>query len=324
MLSFKEFKIYDELVNKKLQKVKKEGKPVAIVKGGKYDGQIIYTYLKRDKQGENKEDIPFDYETLLKYDFLKNLKKKDRLKKFKRITNILLSKRPTKRKIDELTQLAKETVDKNINREFTIDDGGMIELMPRMDSRECVHVAGPSESGKSTWIGAYGQKYKKLYPKNTIYVFTRVKEDPPIDALNPTRIEIDIDLVDDPIEPDELDSSLTIFDDTDTIRNKKIRNEIINLKNDILETGRHNTVYTLISTHNVTNYKETRCILLESNYTVVFPQGGGWGQIQYYLKRYLGMNKKQWTKIKKLDTHAVVIHKHYPQFVLYDHGIYLL
>jgi Mor family transcriptional regulator len=46
-------------------------------------------------------------------------------------------------------------------------------------------------------------------------------------------------LIDDPITLEELSDSVSIFDDIDVIPNKKVREAVYSLLNQILETGRH-------------------------------------------------------------------------------------
>lgn len=209
------------------------------------------------------------------------------------------------------------------NKEIIIYDGE-IQVLPKYGERECIYVAGPSGSGKSTYIANYASEYKRLYPKNKVFIFSRVANDECIDRLNPTRIILNDELIEDPISPDELSNSLVIFDDTDTIPNKKLKDAITSLKNDLLETGRHEDIYVAITSHLISNYRETRTVLNEAHSITVFPQGGSTYSIKYVLKNYGGMDKNDIQKAITLPSRWITLKKTFPQAIIYSKGIYLL
>jgi hypothetical protein len=60
-----------------------------------------------------------------------------------------------------------------------------------------------------------------MFKEDEIYLFSSINHDRVLDRHDPTRIILDNDLLTDPIEPEELENSLVIFDDTDTIRDSK-------------------------------------------------------------------------------------------------------
>lgn len=224
---------------------------------------------------------------------------------------------------DGLYNQVKKYIKEREKKEIIIYDGD-IQPIPNINTRECIYVAGPSGSGKSTYVSKYAMEYRKLFPKNEIYVFSRVSNDECIDKLNPKRIAIDNELVKNPISPDELSNSLVIFDDTDTIPDKKTRDSITSLKNDLLETGRHEDVYVCITSHLINNYKETRTVLNESHSITVFPSSGSSYSIKYILKNYGGMDTASIQKALSLPSRWITLKKSYPQAILYSKGIYLL
>lgn len=226
-------------------------------------------------------------------------------------------------KDDVIYNEAKEYLDANKDREIILHEGE-VQVIPTTDSRQCLYVAGPSGAGKSTWVSKYVGEYKKMYPKHKVYLFSRVSNDTCLDDLNPIRIIMDNELIDDPIDPKELKKSIVIFDDTDTIPNDKLRKAMIKLKNDLLETGRHEDIYVIITSHLITNYKETRTILNECHLITLFPHGGSSYGIKQCLERYCGIDKKNSKKILNLPSRWVTIKKSYPQAVIYEKGLYLL
>lgn len=215
-------------------------------------------------------------------------------------------------------------INDNIIREFKISDG-YIQLLPNTKTRDTNFVAGKSGSGKSTWISKYLAWYKKMYPNNNIYLFSRLAEDDVLDQYQPIRITLDEELVTDPIDPDEeLCDSLCIFDDTDTIKDKNIKKAINELKDDILQIGRHENIFVCIVSHLINNYKETRTILNESMYITFFPSSGSPHSIRYMLKNNMGLDKKQIERIMNLPSRWVTIKNSCPLAVIYETGVYLL
>lgn len=295
----------------------KNALPVAKIKGGRYNNRIIYI-----SNEENEKDIPVDVMEILD-EIVKD--RRGRLKFDKMIQlqkAIKYNTAPLDESILPYYNQTLSRMDHYSKKDFRIHDGELIPI-PR-PTRECQFVAGPSGSGKSTYISKYAQEYQKIFPGKNVYVFSRLNEDEPIDDLDPIRIEINDELLEEPIDPNELDDSLVIFDDTDTIPDKQLNEAIRKLKNDLLETGRHCNVYVLISSHLMTNYKETRTILNECNSITFFPSAGSSHQITYCLKNYFGLSKDQINKIMSLPSRWVTIYKNFPQYVLYSKGIYLL
>jgi hypothetical protein len=214
-------------------------------------------------------------------------------------------------------------LDNRKNKEIIIHEGEVVPV-PTFNTRECIYVAGPSGSGKSTYLSNYAKEYKNLFPRNNIYLFSRVADDKCLDDLNPTRILMNEEMVEDPINPNELANSLVIFDDTDTIPEGKLKKALIALKNDLLETGRHENVHVAITSHLLTNYRDTRTVLNETHSITLFPCGGSTYAIRYCLKTHCGFDNKEVAKIIKLPSRWVTIKKTFPQAVLYSKGVYLV
>lgn len=296
----------------------KKSTPIARIKGGQYNNKIVYL-----NPADGNKDIPVDVMEVLD-EIIRGRKGRLRFDKMSQLQkSIKYDTMPLDDEILDYYNQTKSKIDDYSKKDLRIHDGEMIPI-PNPNGRQCIYVAGPSGSGKSTYISKYAQEFKKIFPNKTIFVFSRLDEDDPIDVLDPVRIEINEELIDEPIDPAELSNALVIFDDTDTIPNKKLNEAIRNLKNDLLETGRHNDVYVLISSHLMTNYKETRTVLNECHSLTFFPSAGSTHQVTYCLKSYFGLNKEQINRIMGLPSRWVTIYKNYPQYVLYAKGIYLL
>ncbi len=201
---------------------------------------------------------------------------------------------------------------------------GKLSPLPNIDTRDVLYVAGPSGSGKSTYTADYIKQVQKIYPKMPIFIFSRVNEDKVLDELKPIRIELDEEVVADPIRPGELNNSVCVFDDIDTISDKKINEAVRKLRDDLLETGRHENVYMVCTSHQLMNYKHTRTLINEATCVTFFPQSGSSYHIQRFLKEYCGLSKLQIEKILHLPSRWVTIGKLYPMYILYEKGCYML
>lgn len=222
---------------------------------------------------------------------------------------------------------------KNRNtNDFEIDDGEL-NILPKMDTREIIYIAGPSGSGKSTLSANYIDKYRTLFPEREVYIFSKVNEDDKLDSIKKhdskgeckiTRVPLTADIHDIDIAT-ELKDSLVLFDDCDTIPDKHISESVSKLKNDILETGRHYNIHCVITSHLISpnDRKNGRVILNECHSLCIFPKCGATQQITYALKTYFGFNNNQIQKIIELPSRWVLVNKSYPQYILYDKGCYI-
>jgi septin family protein len=102
-------------------------------------------------------------------------------------------------------------------------------------------VVGPSGSGKSYFVKKYCEQYIKKLKIEIYMYFLNLKEDSSLDTLKNKlkRFKLDSSLHEDPIDVEDLKESCVIFDDTDCIADKKIRQAVITLLDQCLEVGRH-------------------------------------------------------------------------------------
>ena len=201
---------------------------------------------------------------------------------------------------------------------------GKFSHIPNTDQeRDILYITGPSGSGKSWYANTYIKNYKKTYPKNNIYMFSPVVEDESISS-DIKRVKLDDRMVTDPLKIGELAESLVIFDDIDVIKDKKLREAIYALLNEVLEVGRHIKVSCIITNHLPTNGKETRRMLNEAHSITYFPAAGSKVQLNRLLEQYIGMDKKDIKKAKQSGSRWVTVFKNYPQFVMTENEMYLL
>ena len=166
--------------------------------------------------------------------------------------------------------------------QFKKSDHRHIQQLPSSKGREVMYVAGKSGSGKSHYCAEYMKLFKKLYPKSKMYIFSCLTEDKVLDKLHPKRIILDDDLIDNPIDLDDFkNGDLILFDDVDTISNRKLKKAVMDVKDSILEMGRHKDLYILVTSHRINKGNESKTILNEAHMFTFFPRSGQKYQIKY-------------------------------------------
>lgn len=292
----------------------RSGKPFAKITGGTNHGKTLYINDGIEKKGEIGG---YDYDT-------------EKLKKYSKSQLLELKRALDEDNDDFLTGSLKTTFNKikhngDIGPSFH-DENCTVSLIPtdEPDQRDSLYVTGPSGSGKSFYIGQFIDQYVNKYPNREIVVISAKDEDQSLDRYYPIRIPINEHLILDPVDLDELENSLVIFDDIDQLPNKHIQNAVWNLRDQILEVGRSKGISICTVSHLLTNYKASRICLNESDYCIFFPKSGAKYQIQYFLKNYAGMDKEQIKKIFNINSRAVVLKKTYPMCIIYQNGCYIV
>lgn len=201
---------------------------------------------------------------------------------------------------------------------------GHISQMPNPFTTDRLYIAGPSGSGKSTYAANYAIHYKGFFPDNKVYLFSRVDKDISIDnsGVPIMRVLIDEALVENPIDiAKDLKDALVIFDDIDTISDKKIKTCLLQLRDDVMQTGRHSNTSCICTGHQITNYKETRTLLNEATSVTIFPRASIAKHVKYYLQNYAGCSTEQYQRLIKLPSRWLTIFNGAPMFVLYESGM---
>jgi hypothetical protein len=292
--------------------------------GGEHDGKIIGIV----DDNEEKELLG-DPIQLLGEKFVRSLRteegKKLNIKELEELADaIKAGELPDDPNLESAGHLALEKFIEADKKEISLKDGAVLPV-PNMEvKRETPYVAAPSGAGKSTWIANYCAQVRELVPDKKIYIFSRLDSDPALDPLKPTRFLIDEDLVADPPTPSDFKDSIVIFDDIDTIPDKKAMECVQKLRDDLLETGRHEDVTVVSTSHQVMNYKKTRTLLNEASAVVLFPKSGSAYHIGRYLKTYAGFDKDMCKKIMGLPSRWFMHYRMAPQFILHEHGAMLL
>lgn len=221
--------------------------------------------------------------------------------------------------------------DPNVNERFIelnmLKPKETVQHIPnKKRERDVLYISGQSGSGKSYYTMKYANEYRKMYPKNPIYLFSSLNEDKSsIDKVKDLkRIKLTPELLTTDLKTSDFKDSLVIFDDTDVIRDKAMRLKVLSVLNMLLETGRHSRTSVILTYHLPTNGLETRRILNEAHSVTIFPANCGGRAMKYLLENYFGMSKEDIKKVKKLPSRWVTLLKTYPNVVLYEKGAYVL
>lgn len=216
-----------------------------------------------------------------------------------------------------------EDEDPELEDIIEIDEGKM-ELLPTKipNQRQCIFVAGRSGSGKSTFCRNYIKNFLRMFKNRPVYIFSALTEDPAFDDLNITRILLDMDLVENPIDVSELYESLVIMDDIDAIKDKQIQKAVYDLQDQILEIGRHHAINIINTSHKATAGHRTRNLLNESTHICIFPCRGS-NITKYYLEKYSGLNKQAIQKIYSSPSRWTCMQIGFPGFILQEKSVWL-
>ena len=191
--------------------------------------------------------------------------------------------------------------------------------------RQILYITGSSGSGKSYFTRKYCNEFVKLFPKRSIYLFSSISEDDSIDSIKGLkRIKLTPEFLDEDFTIEDFRDTLTIFDDTDVIPDKKTRNKVNSILQLILQTGRHTNTYCIYTSHLACAGNDTKHILNEAHSVTFFPATAGGRTLKYLLESYMGLDKEQIQKVKRLQSRWVTVCKTYPKCILSEKDILLL
>ena len=190
--------------------------------------------------------------------------------------------------------------------------------------RSIFYLTGASGSGKSYYASGLAQQYSKQYPNNDIYLFSAVKTDAILDKLK-KLMRIDLKkFMEQEIDIEDFKDSLVIYDDCDSLADKNIKKKVTSLQDRILQEGRHHCISAIITSHLSCNGKETKMILSESHSITFYPMSLNGRNLKYLLENYMGLDRNQIAKIKKIKSRWITHVKSYPQVILSEKEVYVL
>ena len=295
----------------------KGAKPIARVKGGASDGEVLYLHEgdltgRKPKRGINRTRYAKE---------LKGLRPAEKTRAFVRMEEALSKDLDADSLVGEPAEV-KELYgrildDMKSDKSIELDDEGMFELLPSPDpkKREVWYIAGQSGSGKSFIAKQLAAYYHKLFPERGCYLVSKLTKDDTLDALKfLKRINIQ-SFIDDFPELDEFKDCLVIFDDYDTLTGDAEK-VVLKIIDDLAIMGRHTNTTMLCLSHFLTNYKKTRLLLNEATHIVVYPMSTSFHALRYLLKNYVGVDEEDLKRHRKLGSRWLMYSKGFPQYMV--------
>ena len=208
--------------------------------------------------------------------------------------------------------------------EVVLTGADKFEPVPDVSTERCVgYICGPSGSGKSYFTKMFLRNYIKQYPGNQIYMFSKLADDVSLDDIPEIqRLKIDDRLTTSPFVIDDFKNCLVIFDDIDTLLNKDHKLALDQLKDSILECGRHTFTTILITSHLACKGQATRTIMNEAHLICIFAQSGM--PLTNLLSNYMGLSTKQIRTIKSLQTRFISFIRGYPQIIVTEQKVFFM
>lgn len=203
-------------------------------------------------------------------------------------------------------------------------NGDKFQQIPnKKQERSVLFVCAPSGAGKSYYCVQWLKEYRKLFPKNPVFVFSSLEDDETLDVLpylKRIKIKDDKFLESDLNEKDFVDCCV-VFDDIDAISNLKIKKKVYDYLTILLETGRHSRTSVICTSHASCAGHLTKSILREAHSVTVFPRTMGGKSLRYLLDNYFGMSKEEIAAIKKCSGRWATICKTFPMVVITEDEI---
>lgn len=309
------------------------GEPVAYMEGTGDKPRLVYLLKEGDEnyneQESNELYDPFQIASEIIYGKDKQrryLSDNDTLKLEEAIER---GKSPKDWKLEKLYNEVQELLKERKGKEFFLQSGTVYPVpLQEEDQNERLYVSGPAGAGKSTYINKWLQFKLGMDPDTKIFVFSKLDEDKSLEkdiGDHIQRVTLDEQLVEKPMSSTDFPyGSVIIFDDIDTIKNEKVLNSVRKLRDDLLETGRHEMLSIITVSHTLMAYSKTKISINECTSTTLFPRAGNSFQAKRYLKEYMGFSPQMVDKCIKLKSRWFTIFKRYPTYCIHEHGAFII
>lgn len=188
-----------------------------------------------------------------------------------------------------------------------------------------VFIAGASLCGKSYLASKLAKDYFLNFKKNKIINFSYLNNDENYAKLkNYHKMRIDEDILENPIDLDELHDSVCIFDDIQHFTDKYIVKELERIRDSCLQAGRHSNIDVIVCTQNLLDGPKTKQCVNNTFQVIGFPQSAGRFQLGEWLRRYIRLSQEQVRTILNLPSRWVLVNQGTPIYVLHEKGCFML
>ena len=272
------------------------GKRIAIIKGGKNAGRIIYLYDK-------------------KHLCCGECKKKECKKKCCDNCCYKFYHKRDEREKDTLN--------------IVLEEGEHFEELPTNDPNQVSidFISGRAGSGKSYYLKQVILNYKKIYPENKVYLFSESKSDKVLDDIV-KRIPLDKFAEESDLTWDKFDDCVFVcFDDIDQLENSRennyLRKKLYHLMNSLIQNARKKHIQIAQTAHIATDGATTKVILNSASNIIIFLNSISM-QHKRMMKDYLGISKENIKKILNMKGRWVCIFTCVPMCIMGEQEIYIL
>lgn len=196
--------------------------------------------------------------------------------------------------------------DKDIIEYCSLKDNGIFQHMPNNEDKnsDVLFVNGKRGSGKSYYVSEYAEEYIKLFPKNSIFLFSHKPKDDNLDDIITKRVDMKRYVEEGGLTAEKFpDNCMVIFDDIDVLpddkESGKLRTKIFHLMNELIQISRDRNITVVQTSHLTTNHGETKHALNGCSQFTFF-YGAVSHQIKNALKTYIGLSKENIKRILDL------------------------
>ena len=166
-------------------KMNKTQKPIAIVKGGKYNSEVLYLQEGKAKGGS----LPKTEISISKYEKdLKGMKPRERIQSFYKLQEALDKGIEPDIFFGADVRLkdvySKIKTDSNSSSKIELPLDSFFNVLPTMDpeKRDIFYIAGASGSGKSFLTRSIAENYRKIWGDGRpVYLISKLTEDETLD-----------------------------------------------------------------------------------------------------------------------------------------------
>ena len=227
-------------------------------------------------------------------------------------------------KKDKVISIASPSESSKETDEIVLEGNQEFQLMPRQDKdRQVLFISGIQGSGKSYFIKNYIEAFRKIHKHQPIYFFSALDSDKTLETVEKEfkRVPIDESWIQEPLSLTEFEEvkknfggCLVIFDDVDSISNKKISDAVYTLLKNIVNVGRHMNISLIYTSHMPSDKNKTRDILNSSDCIVLFPASIT-RSTKYVLKEYFDIDDKELKELKKIRSRWLIITRNIPRML---------
>lgn len=243
-------------------------------------------------------------------------KKKDNNKRQKNETMIDL------KSSDNINELMQELV-------INDDELKLVPLMVMHDG-DCpnrVYISGQSYCGKSYCAAQLCQDFNQVFPKAKVAYISYNEDDKSCNDKNIDnflKINVDENIMQDPLTLDEFHDKCVVFDDIEAFGDPRIIKELENFMIKCINTGRHKSIATIVCRQKLLDGHRSSSILNGVHQLISFPHSGSRFQLRNYLDRYLHLPKKKIEKILNVPSRWVLLNLVNPMYCLHEKGGFIL